>query len=187
MGNTLIETFGSENFRDSATTGCDGAFGCSFTYGTGVHYNEAWPFLLGANNFGLPGSSNDKICRLAIEYIRTYKPKNIFVMWTFLNRREWLDDQGTVLRFKADDVKYRWEQAHLELQNEYWDNYNKDKNILLLENFCVNTNVTLYQLSVDSINHTELGSFGSDNSHPGTVWHSHVAEYFTRQMVAQSY
>ena len=52
--------------------------GCSFTYGTGVEPHESWPKLLGINNFGLPGSSNDKICRLAIEYIRIAKPDAIF-------------------------------------------------------------------------------------------------------------
>ena len=182
----MIKTFSTEKFRTNTTTDGDGAFGCSFTYGTGVKAVEAWPFLLGVNNFGLPGSSNDKICRLAIEYIKLKSPKRIFVMWTFPNRREWIDDQRTVLRFKADDVKYRWEEAHLELQNEYWDHYNKSKNILLLENFCVNNNVTLFQMSVDALDHTSMNSYGSDNSHPGTEWHTNVTEHFNRQVVAKS-
>ena len=57
-----------------------------------------------------PEVQNDKICRLAIEYIRIAKPDTIFVMWTFPNRREWIDEDGNVL-FKADDVKYKWEEA----------------------------------------------------------------------------
>ena len=180
----MIKTFDSENFRDNATTG-RGAFGCSFTYGTGVEPYEAWPKLVGANNYGLPGSSNDKICRLAIEYIRIAKPDTIFVMWTFPNRREWIDEDGNVLRFKADDVNYKWEEAHIELHNTHWDNYNYSKNKLLLESFCVNTDVRLFQLNVLDIDHSLMKSYGSDNSHPGKEWHIYVSENFTKQMVAR--
>ena len=56
----------------SPTTG-RGAFVVVLPHGTGVEPYEAWPKLVGANNYGLPGSSNDKICRLAIEYIRIAK------------------------------------------------------------------------------------------------------------------
>lgn len=189
----MIQTFLSENFRDKSTTG-RGAFGCSFTYGTGVEYDEAWPKLIGANNYGLPGSSNDKICRLAIEYISIAKPDAIFVMWTFENRREWIDEDGNVLRFKADDVRklpgrsnrYKWEEAHFELYNKHWDHYNYSKNKLLLENFCVNTDVKLYQLYVSDIDHTLMNSYGSDKAHPGKEWHIHVSENFTKQMVAHT-
>ena len=64
-------------------------------------------------------------------------------MWTFRDRREWIDEDGNVLRFKADDVKYKWEEALVELHNSNWDNYNFNKNKLLLESFCVNTDVRL--------------------------------------------
>lgn len=181
----MIKTFDSENFRDKSTTG-RGAFGCSFTYGTGVEPYEAWPKLVGANNYGLPGSSNDKICRLAIEYIRIAKPDTIFVMWTFTNRREWIDQDGNVLRFKADDIKnLDWIKAHVELHNENWDYYNYSKNKLLLESFCLNTDVRLFQLNVLDIDYSLMNSYGSDNKHPGTEWHIHVSENFTKQMVAR--
>ena len=45
---------------------------------------------------------------------------------------------------KADDIKYKWEEAHVELHNENWDYYNYSKNKLLLESFCVNTDVRLF-------------------------------------------
>ena len=172
-------TFLNENFRDTSTTG-SGAFGCSFTYGTGVVLNNTWPYLLGTSNYGLPGSSNDRICRLAIEYINLTNPNKIYVMWTFKNRREWIDEDNNILRFKSDDVNFKWEEAHLELHNEHWDNYNYNKNKLLLENFCVNNNVELYQLNVSDIKYNDLGD---DGLHPGKEWHINVSEHFTKQMV----
>jgi hypothetical protein len=161
------------------------AFGCSFTSGTGVDSTEAWPSLLNVDNIGQPGASNDYICRTAIDYIQEYKPKYIFVMWTFPARREWIDEDGNKLRFKPDDVKFKWEEAHLELQNSEYDKYNKGKNKLLLELYCLNNNVRLYQMNIDDIDHT-LMRRGSDNSHPGREWHTNVAEHFTKQMVAHS-
>ena len=162
------------------TTGA-AAFGCSFTSGTGV--DIPWPKLLGVHNYGQPGASNDYICRVAIEYISKTNTDKIFVMWTFPNRREWIDEDGNVLRFKADDVKFKWEEANLELQNSEWDKYNISKNKLLLENYCTNNNVKLFQMNVDDIDHRLMNSYGSDNSHPGVSWHVNVSEIFTKQMV----
>ena len=38
---------------------------------------------------------------------------------------------------------HKWEEAP-ELHNENWDYYNYSKNKLLLESFCVNTDVRLF-------------------------------------------
>ena len=54
-------------------------------------------------------------------------------MWTFLNRREWIDSQRwQCALLKADDTYHKWEEAP-ELHNENWDYYNYSKNKLLLE------------------------------------------------------
>ena len=183
----MKKTFPETEMMDKSTTG-RGAFGCSFTYGTGVKPYESWPKLLGVNNFGMPGSSNDKICRLAIEYIRLAKPDAIFVMWTFWDRREWLDEDNIYLRFKvaADtSCNYKWHEAHVELHNPHWDYYNYSKNKLLLESFCLNTDVRLFQLNVLDIDHSLMNSYGSDDKHPGTEWHINVSENFAKQMVAR--
>ena len=74
-------------------------------------------------------------------------------MWTFWDRREWLDHNNGYLRFKASTKKtkglsWKWHEAHVELHNEHWDNYNYSKNKLLLESFCLNTDVRLFSLNV---------------------------------------
>jgi len=169
--------------KSNATTGI--AFGCSFTSGIGVEPHEAWPSLLNAENMGQPGASNDYICRTAIEVLKQHKPEFIFVMWTYTARREWIDEYGNKLRFKPDDVKFKWEEAHLELQNSEYDKYNKAKNKLLLELYCLNANVKLYQMNMDDIDHTLMAK-GTDGSHPGREWHTHVARHFNKKMVGST-
>ncbi len=175
--------------RNTLQPGGPAAFGCSFTYGTGVKHKNTWPALLGVYNCGQPGTSNDRIVRLAIEYINTYSPKEIYVMWTMLSRREWVDEEGTTLRFKVDDKEgniYRWQEAHVELSNNNFDNYCYKKNVILLQSFCEARNVKLYDMSVHSLNHT-MFPFGSDNSHPGELWHESVFQHYkVKQVVAKS-
>lgn len=163
--------------RNKIQPGGDAAFGCSFTFGYGVNHEQSWPALMGLYNCGQSGSSNDRIARLAIEYINTYSPKNIYIMWTIKSRREWIDEENNILRFKVDDsnLKYKWQEAHLELSNTNADNYNYQKNKLLLDNYNMDTKI--HTIHIDSIDHTTL-PLGSDNSHPGIKWHEAVTEYF---------
>lgn len=175
-----------EDNRNTLQPGGPAAFGCSFTYGQGVKHKQSWPSLLGVYNCGQVGSSNDRICRHAIEYINTYSPKEIFVMWTINSRREWIDEQDKALRFKVDDSEklYRWQEAHVELSNNNFDNYCYRRNVITLQSFCEVRNVTLYEMSIHSINHT-MFPLGSDNSHPGELWHEQVFQHYkVKQVVA---
>ena len=168
-----------EDNRNFIQPGGDAAFGCSFTYGYSIEHKDSWPALLDLYNCGQNGSSNDRITRHAIEYINTYHPENIYIMWTIKSRREWIDEDSNILRFKIDDstMEYKWQEAHLELSNTEIDNYNYRKNNLLLNSFCVFNNVRLHQLDIHSIDHTTM-PLGSDNSHPGVEWHAIIADHF---------
>lgn len=157
------------------------SFGCSFTYGTGVEMEQTWSFLLDCVNLGVRGASNDYISRMAVTYCKLYNPKDIYVMWTFSNRREYVDDSGTLLKYKAYDPgseKYAWHRANFELSNTHSDEYNLAKNKLLLESFCKSENINLHQTSVDTINHYDMESIGTDGQHPGVEWHDTIAEHF---------
>jgi len=172
----------SDNFRSliEFDNGVPASFGCSFTEGVGVYADQTFSFLLNVANCGLNGASNDKICRTAIEYCNKYSPKEIYVMWTFKNRREVIDDTGTFLKFKAFDPgskKYRWHKASAELSNDYSDEYNYQKNRLLLNSFCELKNINLYSTDVDCIENDKLGS---DNAHPGVEWHEKVYNLFKK-------
>lgn len=156
------------------------AFGCSATWAEGVEINEDWPALLGLYNGAQPGSSNDRIVRLAIEYINEHRPDTIYVLWTLNTRREWIDSNGTPLRFnpthKPNQGKF-WHKAMVMLSNDEYDEYTFKKNKILLESFCTANNVKLVQLDmVDYPFHTY--PLGSDGSHPGAEWHVNIANAF---------
>jgi hypothetical protein len=153
------------------------AFGCSCTFGTGV--NQPWPEQLGVVNCGQPGASNDKIARLAIAYCNTFNPQKIYVMWTFAQRREWINEKGYVLAYKnqtIDNTK-EWLYSHATLMNDVWDEYNYDKNQLLLRSYCKLNNIELAETHV-----TELPKINyapaRDNTHPGPDWHLNVTANF---------
>jgi len=172
-----------EENRNSTTPGGDAAFGCSFTFGYGIEHENSWPCLLGLYNCGQSGSSNDRITRLAIEYINTYKPANIYVMWTINSRREWIDESNSALRFKVDDPRkelYAWEEAHIELSNFHNDVYNYKRNRMLLEAVCETKGVKLHETNLFTPDHTDY-PLAIDNSHPGVEWHAVIADKFSTE------
>lgn len=183
----VVYEINSWGYRGHLTPG-DGepaAFGCSFTYGYGS--NQPWPSYLDIVNCGQPGASNDKIVRLAVSYCKTFKPNCIYVMWTFPQRREWIDEYGNVIAFKnitdaeAQQIMQQqfvsWDNSHLYLMNELWDSYNYQKNRLLLENFCIANQIELFQTSVTEIDHRKYPT-ARDGRHPGPDWHMNVAALF---------
>ena len=92
-------------YRDSIepSQGQSAAFGCSYTFGYGV--NNPWPKLIGVANLGQNGASNDMITRLAISYCETFKPKDIYVLWTFPHRREHINKDGGLEKYRNMSTK----------------------------------------------------------------------------------
>ena len=180
----FFEKFNKKEFafdpRYPDLEGGNAAFGCSMAYGLGVESNQDWPSLLGVYNAGQPGSSNDRITRLAIEYIKTYHPEKIYVMWTFKDRREWIDKKNNPLRFVPSSERTRntiWHRAYTLLHSEPNNDYNYTKNKLLLEALCERYSVVLRQTYVYDHNMHKY-PLGSDGAHPGPLWHQEVADYF---------
>lgn len=179
--------FNSQQYRGylEPAAGAPAAFGCSFTFGTGV--DQPWPALLDIVNCGQPGSSNDKIARLVVTYCKTFKPNCVYVMWTFPQRREWVDEHGNVIAFKnitneeASNILKQnflsWDNTHLYLMNDLWDEYNYEKNKLLVESYCAAHNIELFQTTVTSISHSDYPK-ARDGMHPGPEWHINVAASF---------
>jgi hypothetical protein len=166
--------------RNSNQKGKDAAFGCSLTYGIGVEEGEDWPSLLNLYNYGRPGSSNDRAVRHAIEYILEHNPENIYVMWTFNERSEYIDSNGNTLKYnpsRQENFDKQWHKSLTLLSNSYYDNYNQSRNELLLRTFCRLHQVTLYELYYKDCPIINF-SKGSDGAHPGADWHAHVAEKF---------
>jgi hypothetical protein len=160
--------------------GASAAFGCSYTFGYGV--NDPYPVLLDAVNCGLSGASNDQIARLAITYCKTFKPSEIYVMWTFKARREYVHETGALEKFRnlseeaiKEELKSpTWLSSYLTLMNDKSDHYNYQKNKLMLFNFCENNDIVLRQKEITDLPKS-LFSLARDNDHPGPDWHTNIA------------
>jgi len=157
------------------------AFGCSYTFGAGVQV--PWPALLNVVNCGQPGSSNDKIARLAISYCEQFNPSTIYVMWTFGQRREWVDKNGNVQAFKnvtpaeatnmLNSNIVSWGNSHVCLMNDLADDYNYTKNRLLVQSYCAANDIYLIETNVLEID-KDMYSSARDGTHPGMDWHLNV-------------
>jgi hypothetical protein len=182
----VVYEINSQGYRGHLEPGLGepAAFGCSFTFGTGV--NHPWPSYLDIVNCGQPGASNDKIARLALSYCATFKPNCIYIMWTFPQRREWINHHSEPVAFKnMNEAEYRaaqqkktvdWDNSHLYLMNDYWDNYNYEKNCLLARSYCAANNIKLFETTVTELDHRQYAP-ARDGVHPGPDWHVNV---FTR-------
>ena len=68
--------------------------GDSYTVGVGSRLEHTWPWLLGKKtnqrtiNVSLDGASNNWIARRARDIIESFAPKNLVIMWSFIERRE---------------------------------------------------------------------------------------------------
>ena len=160
--------------------GASAAFGCSYTFGYGV--NDPYPVLLDAVNCGINGASNDLIARLAITYCKTFKPSEIYVMWTFKTRREHIFENGGLEKFrnlseeaiKEELASPTWVSSHLTLMNNSADEYNFKKNKMLLTSYCVVNNIKLHQSTILNLP-KESFPFARDGDHPGPDWHANIA------------
>ena len=160
--------------------GIPAAFGCSYTFGYGV--NQHYPGLLDAVNCGINGASNDLIARLAITYCKTFKPSEIYVMWTFKTRREHIFDDGGLEKFRnlseqaiKEELKSpTWVSSHLALMNNNAYEYNFKKNKMLLTSYCVVNVIKLHQSTILDLPKEDI-PFARDNDHPGPDSHTNVA------------
>jgi len=84
--------------------------GDSFTVGIGQPYEETWPYLLEKKikkrciNLGEDGCSNDTIALRAQEIYKSYKPKIMVVMWSYLHRRR-IDNKNVHFDKKDFDIE----------------------------------------------------------------------------------
>lgn len=70
----------SDNIRDKFQNTEIACFGCSFTYGANLEYNESWPYYLDSKNFGLGGRTISDILGTALEYVQKFKCKKIIFL-----------------------------------------------------------------------------------------------------------
>ena len=157
--------FNTWRYRGEAVPdhGVSASFGCSHALGYGV--NNPYAEILGFANCAVNGISNDAIVRMAYTYCQQFFPRTIVVLWTIPHRREYVDNDGILQKFRGND-----NDALLSLQNEHSDAYNLQKNKLFLKNYCDAKNINLIEFEFEDNDHA-----ARDGMHPGSDWHANMA------------
>jgi hypothetical protein len=164
----------SKGFRGREFTGEAGCVGDSFTFGIGAY--KPWAELCNLDNLANVGLSNDALVRIAVNYIKFYKPSLFVVAWTYGYRREWITDDGKLHDYRRKFKKFQEaDMAFTELHNSAYDYYTWQKNQLLLRCFCKDHDVKLIEVNNHTVNQLNY-PVGTDGKHPGDEWHSEMAK-----------
>lgn len=138
--------------------------GCSYTYGDELDNpeQERWSHFLGnlrsteVVNIAKPGSSNSKIFRDTLDYIRVHCPSECVVMWSAFERVEvynnqkadWLQVSPSRLKdgekYITKNEKY-WEQYYALLTNRETLLLNTLHQMVTLQWICEELNINLVQ------------------------------------------
>ena len=155
------------------------AFGCSHTYGTGVDPEQAWPSLLDAVNYGVPGCSSDLIARtISVELIK-YAPDTVYVLWPDWTRFEYC--QGN--KFRQSLVTDSNRIYFMETATDEWLKNNFIKQMEIVKELCKDIkliDITLYDL-IPFIDHADKWPLSKLGHHYNEQWHQWVANIFKNE------
>lgn len=93
-----IPTLTSKKFRDKVINSSIACFGCSFTFGSLLEYNESWPAQLSiitrkdVKNYGIGGSNNQEIIANACEYAKKYQTNDVIILLCHFCRLQLIKD-----------------------------------------------------------------------------------------------
>jgi len=154
------------------------AFGCSHTWGVGVDPHEAWPYLLGAKNYGVGGASGDQVIRLASDIISKERPKIVYCLWPDWSRFEYAKNGKFYQSLPTDPNRIKFMATH----DDDWCRWNFSKNLSDLKKICTEQNarlidMTLYDL-IPFIDHADRWPLSKLRHHYSPIWHEWVAELF---------
>ena len=144
------------------------AFGASSTFGTGVKWEQTWPYLLahmygeqlGINSincvsFAEGAAPNDFIARMLVSQCAVVKPDLAVALMAPMNRRERFEGEK-IQRFipqkPSDKDSLRVFEAYLEWQSPETDFVNWAFNVLIMQNFCKVRNIPLIIVNVTQKN-----------------------------------
>ena len=88
----------NKEFRDKVTNSSIACFGCSFTFGSFLEYNESWPAQLSINtrkdvkNYGIGGSNNQEIIANACAYVKKYQTNDVIMLLCHFSRLQLVKD-----------------------------------------------------------------------------------------------
>jgi hypothetical protein len=158
--------------------------GCSYTFGTGLDFEESWSFLFKQKlaelrglpessvnliNFAQGGASNDYVTRTLLEQSARVRPDVIVAGFTYMNRFELLDEttafhfQPLLLeRYARIGGKFaelgRLAEFLFLGTDEVQEKVRMIKNVLLLQNFCRARDISLVFFFFESLTRADLPS-----------------------------
>lgn len=200
----------SHSFRDQefpTDESINGAFGCSFTFGTGLHQEETWPSILSDKlgkkvwNFGLGGSGILTQLRIFLYFVDKLDFDNIF-LYSPSNQVRW-EWQGW--DYKHDTEFYElWtpydtnnpEVLSIALGNPSNYTFMSFMAMMTFAKVCKDHNINFYVISAeDPVVSTDYRTdfsflpdeevpilFARDFQHYGTFFHESITEIFLKKI-----
>lgn len=191
----IVYNMNSWGFRGAEPVADAALFlGCSMTFGLGMSEQLIWPTLV-AQHLGLPcvnlgvcATGNDRASLLAWSWFEELRPRWVFWLDRFQNRREWLvrshSKDSRILQ--SPDTTTLGRIAASEAQTLF----DEQRNLALVQRECDRVGATLVRLSNEQY-HTpailgtpsESDLFSRDNGlHPSREEHARLAEWFIRRV-----
>lgn len=128
--------------------------GDSFTVGLGQPLAHTWPQVLSQRlgrrtiNVSMDGASNNWIARRIIDIINAVNPKNIVVMWSYLERRE--------------SAESSWKRFYSDVRDPSWPDCKHPDDISLLPQQIQSELKNLHQLDLHVFSNDEAMRFQDD-------------------------
>jgi hypothetical protein len=158
------------------------AFGCSHTAGVGVDPEEAWPFLIGAENYGVSGTSSDFLVRRAPDILSKTNPTVVYVLWPDWTRFEYTDAQDRYQQSLPTDSN----RIHfMETATDEWLMNNFDHQVKKMKDLCASKRIKLVDMAlydlIPYIDHADRWPLSKLGHHYSPVWHQWVADIFKQK------
>jgi hypothetical protein len=160
--------------------------GCSFTFGIGINAKDTWPEqMIQRNNrpglnFGFASCSIETQYRLLRYWAPILKPRRVYTLGTFLGRREFLEDD---IPIHVGNPGNSWKNFVENPKHElFWQSEIQISHIRAYDAIravCMDYDAELYSICDDKrellFDSTPGRSEARDLSHPGPIWHHHIA------------
>lgn len=159
--------------------------GCSHTFGIGINEEDLWcnqfaHHIAGAKvyNLALGGRSPDYVARVISKSIDIIKPNLVMVMWPDMSRFERPAKDGVSMAWwTANDTYYLDDFA-----DENYQDYNFEKNQLLMNNLCAARRIPLIAFTYNEICHlVREQDRARDLLHDGPIWNLKASNIYWQE------
>ena len=175
-----------ETLKDKRLILC---LGDSDTFGTGVKHEDLWSELLETDatvlNMGIPGLSSDGVAKIGAQTIQALHDQidAVLVQYPLMSLREFVSKtyNGGVHTHVNYNLPYDDWWKHIDWKS---NNYNFNKNRLLLDSICGKYNIKYFDLYINRADNKIPYDFNGFNVYTAFGPHTHraIAKYFSRKL-----